>query len=1150
MAKVIKIRTKITSLLLSVVFLSIAAMSYLFYLKNKETVEKRYAESFAVIGKLKSSQIENKFQEINFNLAYLRKSPEIIRGIERIHHESNHESVDYLEKTRFLDSTIIPICNIYNYKNFYITDIQQRLIYKAFDKTVEPRLGVLYPPFEQVINGFLDSTTFGEPFRRGNEVLMYIATPVFNYERIFIGNIIVSYDISANIYPLITDSIGMGRTGEILLSRKVGNSVRILSPMRHNNAQVLSKVMVYGDPHFLSVQKAALGNSSDYGHDIDYRNQEVLAYWTFIPNVHWGIIIKQDLEEINQDLDNLTKTFIQFGSIILLLSFFIAVMFSNYLTKPIASLRDRMELVAQGILPENIEVKSNDEIGQMGRALVELVTALKRTTEFTYQIGQGNFQYDFQPLSKDDALGNALIAMRDNIQSSDQKERERTWIVSGIAEIGQLLRLHDNLEDLGNEIIGFICEKIKAIQGAFYVVDEEKEGEPLIELKAAYAFHKKKYLKTKFRFAEGLVGQAAIEQDKILRTEIPDNYFFITSGILGDKKPKCLLIVPLITNEKVYGVLEFAGFHRFTPTEISFVEEISVIIARTIFNIKVNERTVRLLEESQKMSEELKHQQAILKQNAQVMAETQEELKRANQRLEEQIIEVNRTQKRTQLLLENASEIITIYERDGKIRYISPSVQRILGYTQDEMIGIDDVVYVHAEGKADFKGMFEKLVANPEQKVTIQFTYKRKAGDWVWLEATGTNLLNDAAVQGFVVNTRDITERRRAEKEQRMRSQMQSLSENSPDLITRVNPDGIIFYINPVITQLIGKTPEQLLSLSLKDIQLDPQTTSILYDTIQTVLREKQKVSLEIEFPALDGLHIMQVNAIPEMNDRDNIESVLFVVHDITERKQAELEIRNTNKKITESINYAQRIQSAIMPDSTVIKRVFPNAYMLFKPRDVVSGDFPWLMQKGDDIFVAVADCTGHGVPGALISLIGYFLLRDTVSNYGHLSAGEILDKLDEAMTRTLRQDDESATKTRDGMDIAFCKINQKTYQLEYSGAHRPLLYYSSSDGSLEEIRGNKIPVGGGQLYENDHFTTTFIQLHEGDEIYMFSDGLPDQFGGTTNRKFSLKRIRDIILEEKGRPMEDIKRRFDEEFDSWRGNGKQTDDVLMIGIRF
>ena len=173
---------------------------------------------------------------------------------------------------------------------------------------------------------------------------------------------------------------------------------------------------------------------------------------------------------------------------------------------------------------------------------------------------------------------------------------------------------------------------------------------PVIEMRASYAYTRKKYLKAKFKFAEGLVGQAAAEKDTVLRTEIPDEYVTITSGILGDQRPKCILIVPLITNEEVYGVLEFAGFRKFDPSQVKFVQELSLILARTIFNIKVNERTRKLLAESQEMSNELKEKQEVLRQNAEEMQATQEELQRSNQKLEEQIEEVNRTQKRMQLV--------------------------------------------------------------------------------------------------------------------------------------------------------------------------------------------------------------------------------------------------------------------------------------------------------------------------------------------------------------------------------------------------------------------------------------------------------------------------------------------------------------------
>jgi PAS domain S-box-containing protein len=278
-------------------------------------------------------------------------------------------------------------------------------------------------------------------------------------------------------------------------------------------------------------------------------------------------------------------------------------------------------------------------------------------------------------------------------------------------------------------------------------------------MRASHAFGRKKYLKAKFRFAEGLIGQAAAEKDTILRTEVPDGYVTVSSGILGDQKPKCILIVPLITNEEVYGILEFAGFKKFDPSQVKFVQELSLILARTIFNIKVNERTRRLLAESQEMSNELKEKQEVLRQNAEEMQATQEELQRSNQKLEEQIEEVNRTQKRMQLLLENASEVITIYEEDESIRYISPSVETILGYGQKEMIGKSDIDKVQPDHREIFRDIFLKMKDSPDEKITVQYEYKAKDGSYMWLESAGTNCMSNPAIHGYILNSRDITEK-------------------------------------------------------------------------------------------------------------------------------------------------------------------------------------------------------------------------------------------------------------------------------------------------------------------------------------------------------------------------------------------------------
>jgi serine phosphatase RsbU (regulator of sigma subunit) len=301
-----------------------------------------------------------------------------------------------------------------------------------------------------------------------------------------------------------------------------------------------------------------------------------------------------------------------------------------------------------------------------------------------------------------------------------------------------------------------------------------------------------------------------------------------------------------------------------------------------------------------------------------------------------------------------------------------------------------------------------------------------------------------------------------------------------------------------------------------------------------------------MDFPSEMGKRVMQVNAIPEYDDMDKLESVLVVSHDITDRKIIELEIQNKNKKITESINYAKRIQTAILPNTRLINRALPDSFILYKPRDVVSGDFPWFVQIKDDIFIAAVDCTGHGVPGALLSLIGYFLLNDIVRSRKITEPGKILDLLDEGVTTTLRQDEDSTTK--DGMDIALCKINLLEGEVEYAGAHRPL--YIMKNGLMEEIKGNKFPIGGGIFKNQTNFTNTKVKLSKGDSIYFSSDGFPDQFGGAEGRKFGPKKTREIVERVHKLPMKDAIHVFDQEWEGWRGDTKQTDDVLLIGIKF
>lgn len=257
----------------------------------------------------------------------------------------------------------------------------------------------------------------------------------------------------------------------------------------------------------------------------------------------------------------------------------------------------------------------------------------------------------------------------------------------------------------------------------------------------------------------------------------------------------------------------------------------------------------------------------------------------------------------------------------------------------------------------------------------------------------------------------------------------------------------------------------------------------------------------------------------------------------------AQLEIKN--KAITDSINYAKNIQYSVVPTEEAIQAIIPNTFVYYRPKDIVSGDFPFIFQKNDNIYIATVDCTGHGVPGAFMSLVGYFALHQALEK--NEKPSEILDTLHQLIVKNLGQDSRNQ-KSNDGMDIALCKININTRVLEFSGAHRPL--YVIRSGAFEEIKSDKFPIGGTQTRNRAPYTEINLQLQAGDSIYFFTDGLQDQFGGPDGKKKLMsKTIKQMVIENHHKTMIEFKQLVDAYFLNWKGDQKQTDDVLMIGCK-
>jgi PAS domain S-box-containing protein len=603
-------------------------------------------------------------------------------------------------------------------------------------------------------------------------------------------------------------------------------------------------------------------------------------------------------------------------------------------------------------------------------------------------------------------------------------------------------------------------------------------------------------------------------------------------------------------DEALQGVFEIAFIKNEVPKHVlDLCKELSGIIGRTIYNLQINAKTEELLQESQAMTITLRENEEQLKLNATEMMATQEELEKSNQLLESQIQEVEHGQKRLQALLTNASEFISIYNERQDLLFESPSVKRILGYKDDDVVRGMDPDLLTPRGYKTINNLFQYLIESPGGHQIAQYTYLKKNGEKLFLETKGTNLLHDPAIRGIIFNTRDITERKRAEKEERMKSRMQSLSENSPDMILRINTSGKLVYVNPAVSVFIGLPGTQLVNKRINELEIDERFIQFVKESLVAIRNEKQEVVSEIEILSTEGERVMEITGIPEYSDEKDLESVLFVAHDITEIKIIEQQIKEKNKKISDSINYAQRIQTSILPDTKVLQQFFPRSFIFYRPKDVVSGDFPWFFKKDDTYYVAAVDCTGHGVPGALLSFIGYFLMNNIVSSERDYSAAEILDRLHQGVRRNLKQDQEGANG-RDGMDLALCKITPGKNELEFAGAHRPL--YLVRNGELTEYKGSRKGIGGIPLprkVEKD-FENNVINYQKGDQIFIFSDGLPDQTGGQDERKkkYQARRIREILMEDPAYTMAHFARYFPKDFYEWMGDEKQVDDVLLIGI--
>ncbi len=334
------------------------------------------------------------------------------------------------------------------------------------------------------------------------------------------------------------------------------------------------------------------------------------------------------------------------------------------------------------------------------------------------------------------------------------------------------------------------------------------------------------------------------------------------------------------------------------------------------------------------------------------------------------------------------------------------------------------------------------------------------------------------------------------------------------------------------INQLQTEFDTEKKELKIKSLQTEQKQQQIIME------EEKKRSNLIVIF-SVSGF-ILLISFLLVINNRFRVTKRQNVIID-----KQRLIVEEKNKDITDSINYAKRIQEAILPAKDIKYKIFPNAFVFFQPKDIVSGDFYWFAEKNGKRIIAAVDCTGHGVPGAFMSMIGNAFLNEIINEKGTTTPSIILDKLREKIIFSLKQTGAQG-ENKDGMDISLLSFDSDNKRVEFAGANNPL--WKITNKKIEEIKGDKQPIGifSGELIP---FTNHIIDIEKGDTLYIFTDGYADQFGGENGKKFKYKQIQTMLLDINDKSMSKQEDYLNKSINEWKGKLEQVDDILLIGIR-
>jgi len=496
--------------------------------------------------------------------------------------------------------------------------------------------------------------------------------------------------------------------------------------------------------------------------------------------------------------------------------------------------------------------------------------------------------------------------------------------------------------------------------------------------------------------------------------------------------------------------------------------------------------------------------------------------------------ERNNELERLSFVLEKSDNLILLTDHEGKIAWLNQRARSANNYSTEELKTFVGRYLSEISHYPQIKEVIETVNRTKKKHIYQTKSYDERRREF-WASTTITPILSKSGeVESLLFVDADITKLKIAEKEI---SKLANFAQENRNALMRFAMSGEILYANEAGTDLLHQWGTKVNGYLKKASIL--KTIRMSFD-----LEQEQKLNLESN----NRIYCLKFNPVSHKG------YVNVSAEDITEMKLAEKEYRERasliekhNLNITDSINYAKRIQDAIIPGEDHIRKFFNDSFLIYRPKDIVSGDFVWMheIKPQEEYLLALADCTGHGVPGAMMSIIGHSLLNEIVEGEETIDPATILEKLNREIIKTLRQKAEG--ESSDGMDVSLVKINRRELSLTFAGACQDIYWMN---GKLNVLKGDRTPIGGRHHDSHRKYVNRAFKISKGDSIFLASDGFVDQFGGPNDKKFLKKRLSKLLRANYRHSMQAQSYIYEKTFEDWKGSNEQIDDVSIVGIKF